>query len=158
MSIHEKQNQRAVLRQDFERQLDAFEQCTETPFVPGELEQWLSAVREAFDGLVPMVKESQRIHEEEFVEIVEEDPELHVHVELMREEERAIAKELDELTKWFNEFPKRRIDGGDETEYKLDLDRFVSAALEMLVRIRKQEVTVRTWLMEAFMRDRGTVD
>ncbi len=76
----------------------------------------------------------------------------------MREEDRAITEQKVKLADWLNSLQARLTHGASETDLKGDLDEFVSAALDLVVRIRKQEVTVRTWLLEAFDRDGGTVD
>ncbi|MDA0833621.1 MAG: hypothetical protein O2955_19510 [Planctomycetota bacterium] len=158
MRERESRQTEATLRDELEQRLKVFEECTETPFVPGELEQWLSAEREAFRQLVPILKQSSVVHVEEFAEIADEDPELLVRVDAMREEDDSIAEFTDEVSHQLDAFPEAMIDGGDETKFKDDLDQFVSDALELLIRIRKQEVTVRTWMSEAFNRDRGTQD
>lgn len=158
MINQENQHPQATFRDELELRLKVFEECTEMPFIPGELEQWLSASREALNELAPLLKKSLATHDEEFADITDEDPELFVQVQNMRDEERAIAELTGRIAEWLDEFPKKMIDGGDETEFKEDLDKYVAETLNVITRIRKQEVTVRTWFSEAFNRDRGTVD
>ena len=141
------------------RTLEIFEESADTPFVPGELENWLKETQEALYQLIPVLQEqTQSIHADEFAEIAEEDPGLLSRVEDMREEDRAIMEQKDKLADWLHDLQARLSHGASETDLKGDLDAFVSAALELVMRTRKQEVTVRTWLVEAFDRDRGTVD
>ena len=109
--------------------------------------------------LVPLLQEQTLyIHADEFAEIAEQDPELLARVEEMREEDRAIIEQKDRLADWLYGLQTRLNHDASETDLKGDMDLFVSTALEMVVRIHKQEVTVRTWLVEAFDRDRGTMD
>ncbi len=139
--------------------LDRFEECAETPFVPGELESWLQATEEALYILIPLLKEqADSIHAGEFEEIAEANPGLLSRVEEMRAEDRAIREQKDKIVDWLYGLGARLKHGASETDLKSDLDLFVSAALELVMRIHKQEVVVRTWLVEAFDRDRGTVD
>jgi len=49
-------------------------------------------------------------------------------------------------------------EGAMETDLKQDIDQFVDASLALLTQIRKQEVAVRTWLVEAYTRDKGVMD
>jgi hypothetical protein len=145
--------------EQFKQKLSTFEECAARPFVPGELEHWLKNTEEALRELSPQLQlQTQHIHAEEFAEIAEEDPELFGRVESMREEDQSLADDWERIGNSLEEI-KSRLEGGEsETDLKEDLDDFVSLCLEFVTRVRKQEVTVRTWLVEAFTRDRGDVD
>ena len=148
-----------VLRQQFEEGLSALEQYLETPLVPGELEEWLQMVRNSFAQFTPILQEQiQQVHQANYDEIAEEDPELLRQVTTMQEEDEAIAAKRAEIDEWLKSLETRFQGGASETDLKEDLNQFVTKSLMFVIRVRKQEVTVRTWLMEAFLRDRGPVD
>lgn len=144
----------------FTRSVSAFEQCVDTPFVPGELGRWMDAVADAFGRLTEFLnRQRQDVHSDEFRDIAREDPGLLRRVELMREEDRGIAEGRIQLSRRIDDL-KLRIAGvgADEAAMRPELNEFVEAAQRFVARVRKQEVTVRTWWMEAFMRDRGEAD
>lgn len=175
-------------QEQIEEGLANFEQRASMPLVPGELESWLDEVRTAWQALWPQLQiQTQYIHAKEFTQIAEEDPELSSRVREMREEDTAIMALSDEVAdqlKWIenrlqegttksepgdneiqpgskeakptaNDF---REEGAMETDLKQDVDQLVTASLALVSRIRKQEVTVRTWLVEAYTRDKGVMD
>jgi len=146
-------------QEELKLKLGEFEQAVEVPFIPGELPNWLKTTREKFERLRPQLQlQTRHIHADEFAEIAEEDPELLGRVESMREEDRGIMAECREIADRLEKLCKGEEKGASETDLKEDLNQFVSLSLEFVTRIRKQEVTLRTWLVEAFTRDRGTVD
>lgn len=146
-------------QEELKFKLGEFEQAVEVPFIPGELDNWLKTAREKFERLRPQLQlQTQHIHADEFAEIAEEDPGLLGRVESMREEDREIMAECREIADRLEKLCEEKEKGASETDLKEDLDRFVSLSLDFVTRIRKQEVTLRTWFVEAFNRDRGTVD
>jgi hypothetical protein len=46
----------------------------------------------------------------------------------------------------------------DEMRAESAMAEFAQTLLDLVQRLRKQEVALRTWLVEAFTRDRGAVD
>lgn len=144
----------------FERSLAAFEQCVDTPFVPGELHRWLDAVAESLARLTAsLAVQTKQVHSEEFADIAREDPGLLQRVAQMREEDRKVADQQHRLQKTIETLkPRVRKVGADEAFLRRDFNRLADESRKFVSRVRKQEVTVRTWWMEAFLRDRGTVD
>jgi hypothetical protein len=168
--------------------LSEFEERASVPLVPGELESWLEEVKAAWQALWPQLQvQAQYIHAKEFAQIAEEDPELSCRVREMREEDTAIMAQSDEVADQLKYIETRlaqgtadpnlnekkvrhdatepkpnvtdfRDVGAMETELKDDVDQFVSLSLAVVSRIRKQEVAVRTWLVEAYTRDKGVMD
>lgn len=175
-------------QEQLQAELAHFEQCVSMPLVPGELDSWLEEVQTAWQALWPQLQMlTQYIHAKEFTQIAEEDPELSGRVREMREEDTAMMALCDTLSdqlKWMEtrfvngtaapDFGEKMtgpdnkdIDptkrdfydtGAMETDLKPDLDPFVADGLSLVSRIRKQEVTVRTWLVEAYTRDKGVMD
>lgn len=144
----------------FKQSLAAFEKCINTPFIPGELLAWMRAVSQAFARLVElMIGQTEQMHKEEFRDIAREDPGLLKRVEEMRKEDGEIAKESERLASAIATL-KPRIEqaGADEVVLREELNQFVADAQQFVARVRKQEVTIRTWWVESFTRDRGTVD
>jgi hypothetical protein len=159
----EKQPQKSDRQDKLECQLRAFEQSAGTPFVPGELEGWIEAALSAFGELGPLFQEHvQKIHSQEFANISQEDPELLARVSEMRLEDAAIDLLQVQIADWLDSLQTRVSTGSNEgeceTELKEELDRFVTESLALVVRIRKQELAIRTWVVEAFTRDRGDAD
>lgn len=140
--------------------LETFETSLETPFVPGELERWISEVDRAWLGLKPELSWLLTTkHPEEYAEIGEEDQELFQRVEQMRAEDAAIEQRIEETARQIPALASAidRVEP-DEDKLAVALENFVEKSLDLVIRIRKQEQSVRVWLLEAFTRDRGTVD
>jgi len=136
------------------------EAAVETPFVPGELERWMDAVEEAFLTLEPVLeKQLNQIHPDIYDDIQQEDPGLLPRVELMQSQDQEI-KRADNEIKQKLPILRNAITNiePDEAIIKRTLESFVDETLEFVITIRKQEQSLRTWTMEAFNRDRGTVD
>jgi septal ring factor EnvC (AmiA/AmiB activator) len=140
--------------------LEQFESNADAPMVPGEAVNWLEDVDVSLstlkDTFVDQVDEG---HVAAFRQIRDEDQEMFRRVEQMRSEDREIAGEFDEVRHRLRllESVTRRVDQ-DEKRVEAAIAEFVPHAQALVARIRKQEVTVRTWLMEAFNRDRGVAD
>jgi len=147
-------------QQELHAALDGLEASVETPLVPGEFERWIDEGESAWQRLqTALAWLIATRHPEEYAEIGQEDEELICRVDQMRQEDVGIEHQAAEL--------ERRIPmlkatitcfEPDEAKLKPKVDMFVSETLALVIRIRKQEQAVRTWLGEAFNRDRGTVD
>lgn len=144
----------------FERSLSAFEECVDTPFVPGELSMWIDAVADAFERLCDdLAVQRQQVHSAEFADIAQEDTELLQRIRLMHQEDRAIGEEQERIAQTIATLkPRIQNVGADEAFLRRDCNRLSEGARKFVSRVRKQEVTIRTWWVESFMRDRGTVD
>ena len=140
--------------------LASLEQAVESPCVPGELERWIDAVDVAFKRLRPMVKEQiVRVHPQQFAEIRDEDEEMHRRVELMRQEDATLREAFEQLDRDIAGL-KRSAENlePDEARLRDAFGAFVQETIDCIVRTRTQEEAIRTWMMEAFTRDRGAVD
>lgn len=140
--------------------LEQLEASVETPFVPGEMEGWMTAVKNRWQQLLPLVHwVTTERHPQQYAQIRKEDEGLAQRVAQMREEDSEIQRAAAELDQ---QLPK--LQSGissiepDEAKLKPALDSFVTDMLNLIIRIRTQEQSVRTWLQEAYVRDRGTVD
>ena len=99
------------------------------------------------------------MHAEEFAAIVEEDAGLLARVEQLKKEDSGIIQQFAD--------PSRRAERlaelawrcePDEGQVREDVSRLVELGLSFVIRVRTQETAISTWLLEAFDRDRGTVD
>jgi hypothetical protein len=140
--------------------LGKLEASVETPFVPGEFERWIAEVESAWRNLQPgMELLITTRHPQDYAEIRQEDLELIPRVEQMRQEDAEIQRQADLLER---QIPRLTAAVAhvepDEGRLTPRLDAFAHDALSLIIRVRKQEQAVRTWLGEAFNRDRGTVD
>ena len=140
--------------------LDNLEACVETPFVPGELERWIGSVDDAWQPIpVLLARLASSHHPDQFAKMRDEDDGLIRRIELMREEDQKLDKLSDEFGQRIPQLETAIANiEPDEALLNPALDAFVDEALNLIIRIRTQEQTVRTWLLEAFNRDRGTVD
>jgi len=92
-------------------------------------------------------------------EIVREDTSLATRVEQMEEEDEAILSRAAEIQRAAENLlvavaKVEPQEGKLESAVKL----FTEDALQLVLRIRKQEAALETWYQESLMRDRGVVD
>lgn len=144
----------------FKDTLARLETALERPLIPGELESWAQEVQteaEAFDGLLQGQVEGH--HAEVFGNIKQEDEALIQRVERMREEDRNIRTEFDAF---LSEARKLRDKApGSEPDEATETDRVAHVSdkgLILVIRIRKHELHIQTWLVESAWRDRGVKD
>jgi hypothetical protein len=145
---------------DFGDRLEHLERALESPVIPGEVEGWADAVRtEAlfFDGLLR--ERAVRERHDAFAQITEDDRAFVRQVEQMRVEEAAIRTAyddfLDEVRTLAEAAPRLE---PDEATLNKSIDRVRDHGLELVIRVRTQELAISTYLQEAGMRDRGEVD
>jgi hypothetical protein len=152
--------QEKLREQRFHRALETVEACAGTPFVPGEMVGWLAALEEAFGQLRPLLQQQVgQVHGAELAEMSREDPEMLRHVETLQDEDRAITEQARGLQERLRVLrPLVRRVGADEKRAEVAMSEVAQSARDLVSRIRKQEVSVRTWLVEAFTRDRGVAD
>lgn len=136
------------------------EGCLETPIVPGELEPWFVALQGAISDLAPVLRHHVgETHRQQCSEITREDSEMHARVRQLKQESHEVLEAFDKLETQASQFSKRAsaMEPG-ELAAKGVLQLFVDEALWLVVRIRKQELAIRTWFLEAFNRERGPGD
>jgi hypothetical protein len=145
---------------DFLRSLAKLETCLETPRVAGELPSWAAAVQEGFADVGSMLsRQLDSLHAEEYAEIVEEDSGLFARVEQLKKEDCGITEQFADLCRRAERLAEIawRVEP-DEGQVREDVSRLVELGLSFVIRVRTQETAITTWLVEAFDRDRGTVD
>lgn len=140
--------------------LSMLEACLETPFVPGELESWVHGARSAINRVGPLLRRQiDEVHAPQLKQIAVEDPGLLSRADDLREGDVQSLAKLEELSRTFETLDTivAQIEP-DETKLKAQLADVVKDGLTFVIHVRTQEVALRTWLQEAFDRDRGTVD
>lgn len=140
--------------------LTRFESNVGAPVVPGEAANWLDRVEASLNELKETyVEQVDEGHVAAYRQIRDEDPEMLRRVEQMRTEDREISAEFDAVRKRLGllETVAKRAEQ-DEKRVESAIAEFVPLGQALVARIRKQEVAVRTWLTEAFNRDRGIAD
>ncbi len=146
--------------ENLKSKLSRFENHLETPFVAGELIEWVHAAERVFADVLPALRtQINSRHPKLIEEIVEQDPGQLSCAEHFQGEDQKLLKEAERQSKVVSLLASR----GDELEPDEALTSevvgsIVDEGLELVIRIRKQEAAIDTWLMEAFDRDRGVAD
>jgi hypothetical protein len=140
--------------------LSAFETSLATPVISGELADWLDAVKKSWAAASAQVQHQARErHPQQYDEISKADPELFPRVEQLQAEDEAIEADratLDNLVARMSEHvPKLE---PDEEKAQHHTKTVTDDGMAFIARVRKQEVALQTWFVEAFNRDRGSVD
>jgi hypothetical protein len=140
--------------------LERVESNADQPCIPGEAALWLEEVEAALTELKPALDDQvEHGHRAAFRQIREEDPEMFRRIEQMQADDLAITEQYADVCRRMELLRSvtHRVDQ-DEKRVEGALEEFVPLVQALVAQIRKQEVTVRAWLMEAFNRDRGDVD
>jgi len=145
---------------ELQASLARFETCLETPVVAGELIGWTDALQGAWSGLSAQVRQHlTELHPRLYQQISNQDPELLPRTEKLQAEDTGIAQDravFDRLLQHFVEHTPRF--EPDEEKIANHTRSLVSKGIALVNRVRKQEVAVQTWFVEAFTRDRGVAD
>jgi hypothetical protein len=140
--------------------LSAFETSLETPVVSGELTEWLDAVKQAWAELSAKVHyQAKHDHPRQYEQMSKEDPELLPRVEQLQAEDAAIEQDREKLNQLVSRTtahaPKLE---PDEEKAQHHTKKLIDDGMAFVTRVRKQEVAIQTWFVEAFNRDLGTAD
>jgi uncharacterized protein (DUF3084 family) len=139
--------------------LETFETRLATPIVSGELADWSDALSKAWtDAAIPLQRSGQR-RQDQFKQIAAEDSELLPRVQQLQAEDDAIRHDIHKLTDQVKSLAQRARQV-EPHEGKLDpeVEALRDLGVAFLNRVRRQEVAVQTWFLEAFNRDRGVAD
>jgi hypothetical protein len=146
--------------QDLDSALKSFSLCLEEPCIPGELEEWIKTVWEAIERVRPLLyKHLARNHQDHFAGIVEEDAEMFRQVTLLKQEDHNILQQFQALSdrawKLLEKAPRV---GPNEAQLQEDVSTLITDGLAFVIQVQRQGIAIRTWLQEAFLRDRGVAD
>jgi hypothetical protein len=130
------------------------------PAISGELASWLEDVQKSWEDASAQIHYYiKHLHPRQYDEIAQQDPELLPRIELLRAEDEAIEQQRAQLTQSIGRVgqhaPKLEPDEEKAQKYTKTI---VDDGTAFLIRVRKQEVAVQTWYVEAFNRDGGAVD
>jgi hypothetical protein len=140
--------------------LDAFETALITPVVSGELAVWSDEVRAAWARLSPLVDEQlSQAHARQYEEMTQQDPEIFAHVDNLKAADAALRAEHQELGQLVNRLTNLApLIEPDERKFNDLQARLRNDGVAFVAGVKKQQVAVQTWYIEAFNRDRGNVD
>lgn len=140
--------------------LAELEACLGTPVVPGNLAPWLEAVEAALGELEPILRHQiSHGHRVALSQIERGDSGSPRSVEHLKREDQELLTTFTSL-----QTEAARLSAvvaeiePDEAVVSDDVARIVSLGLWFVIRVRKQDVAIRTWLGEAIYRESGTGD
>ena len=140
--------------------LNDFEACLLAPMVSGELVSWLEAVEKSWAELSAQVHfHVKHLHPRQYDEIANQGPDLLPRIDQLRADDGAIEQQRSELSQSINRISQHlpKLEPDEEKAHK-HLQHLVDAGVAFLTSIRKLEITVQTWYIEAFNRDHGAGD
>ncbi|MBL8849918.1 MAG: hypothetical protein JNG89_09545 [Planctomycetaceae bacterium] len=149
-----------ALDREFHAVLEQLETAAGTPLVSGEMERWLQEFTAALAAAQPaLIRRIQVSHAPQLKEIRREDPEMMRNADCVQREDAWIAETIQGLLARADVLQPMvaRIEP-DEKRAETALVELGEQAVQLVARARKQEIALRTWLQEAFTRDRGVVD
>jgi hypothetical protein len=137
--------------------LSNFETSLATPVVSGELADWLDTLKKSWANASAKIHAAAvRGHASELEQIGSADPELLPRVEQLQAEDAAIEharQSFDQaMSRIATHAPKLE---PDEEKAQQHVRKLVDEGMALVTRVRKQEVAIQTWFVEAFNRDRG---
>jgi hypothetical protein len=140
--------------------LDEFETSLATPVVAGELAVWIKTAHAKWNEASAQTHyHIGHMHSRQYQQISHEDPEMHACVERLKVEDNKLEQDREALNRMIvrvvGHAPKFE---HDEEKIHHHTQHMIDAGLAFVARVRKQEVTIQTWFMEAFNRDRGVAD
>jgi hypothetical protein len=158
MATH--QRTQSAIDDELKAALASFETSLATPVVSGELADWLDTLKKSWAVASANIhRAAERGHAAELEQIGSADPELLPRVEQLQAEDKAIEQArhtFDQaMTRITTHAPKLE---PDEEKAQQHVRKLVDEGMALVTRVRKQEVAIQTWFVEAFNRDRGAVD
>jgi hypothetical protein len=140
--------------------LDALETSLVSPVISGELTDWVRSVQKSWSEASSQIQSAvKHSHPQQLEEIGGADPELLPRVEQLQAEDLAIEEDREKLAtavqRVAEHVPKLE---PDEEKARQHTDKLVEQGVTFINRVRKQEVAIKTWFVEAFNRDRGAGD
>ena len=140
--------------------LTTFETSLLSPTVSGQLAPWLEEVQKAWEEASAQIHfHVKHLHPRQYEEISKQDPELLSRIDQLRAEDEAIEQQREQLAQSIGRVeqhvPKMEPDEEKAQKYTKAI---IDGGTTFLIQVRKQEVAVQTWFVEAFNRDGGAVD
>ncbi len=144
----------------WKQEIESLETALATPLIPGELTDWIQTVKQFWEIASQTIhKRASELHSWQLQQIGSQDPSLLSQVERLQREGEALLREADEFGRLLDHTAhhatKLERDGTRTNDF---LEKLADRGLALIIRVRKQEVALETWFVEAFNRDRGAVD
>ncbi len=134
--------------------LEAFENALATPLISGEHVAWVDGAKMSWQEAATQVqRQIERIHPAQYTKMLEADSELAARIEKLRQEDATIGRQLKRIAAAVERLHRKAAAEYDEARTDDDRRRLVNAGISFAVRMRKQEVAVKTWFVEAFNRE-----
>ena len=154
------QGSRSYSADDLKNALAAFETSLLAPSVSGELSTWLQEVQKTWEEAPAQIHyHVKHLHPRQYEEIAKQDAELLPRIDQLRKDDEAIEEQREKLSQSIGRVgqhaPKLE---PDEEKAQKHVKSMVDDGMAFLIGVRKQEVAVQTWYVEAFNRDGGAVD
>ena len=145
---------------DLNAVLTKFETNLLRPAISGELASWLEDVQKSWEEASAQIHYYiKHLHPRQYDEIAKQDPELLPRIEQLRADDEAIEQQRSKLSKSIGRVGEHAAKlEPDEEKAEKYTKAIVEDGTAFIIRVRKQEVAVQTWYVEAFNRDRGAVD
>jgi hypothetical protein len=136
------------------------ETALHTPFISGELETWVTTLQRAVDTVEPTLNhELETVHREQFAVIGRESDHLATRVPDLVAADKGIREGFDRFKARIKDLePRAEKVGPDEGRVNHHLTELIQQGIALVNEIRRQDVAVRTWWVEAMNRDTGTID
>jgi len=140
--------------------LAAFETRLATPLISGELADWVDALRTAWIAVSNQLSDHlEHLHPQQYQQMGEADPEILPRIQSLEAEDCAMEGQRQQLdatiARTAQHLPKME---PDEDKANQHIKNLVDDGLAFIARVRKQEVAIQTWFVEAFNRDHGAGD
>jgi hypothetical protein len=145
---------------DLRTVLTTFETSLLTPTVSGELAPWMEEVQKSWAEASAQVHfHTKHLHPRQYDEISKQDPELFPRIEQLQAEDEAIERQREQLSQAIGRAGQHvpKMEPDEEKAHK-HTQGIIDSGTAFLTQVRKQEVAVQTWYVEAFNRDGGAVD
>src|SRR5437016_1539984 len=141
---------------DLRTALASFETNLTTPIVSGDLAAWLEDVQASWSEASAQIHyHVKHLHPRQYGEIAKQDPELLPRIELLKAEDDAIEQQREQVasavSRVSQHVPKLE---PDEEKAQKHTKTLIDDGTAFLARVRKQEVALQTWYVEAFNRAR----
>lgn len=140
--------------------LAEFETDLLRPIVSGERMAWVGEVKKSWAEASAQVHyHVKHLHPRQYDDMSKQNPEMLPRIDLLSAEDDTIEEQREHCAQAI----ARAVSFAaamepDEEKAEKHTTQLVEAGIAFITRVRKQEIAVQTWYIEAFDRDRGAVD
>jgi hypothetical protein len=145
---------------DLSSALERLTLCLQTPCLPGDVEEWAQPVLEAVETAGQALgRQISVTHGEHFAGILEQDVEMFRQVVKLKAADQTLLDEFEKLAQKARRLVEKapRVEP-DEGKLRECIDGIVHEGLAFVLACQQQEIALRSWLQEAFVREVGVGD